>query len=65
MTGQLTKNDLYFKCFGNCFKIVLNKMIYKMTLLLLPWGSERDRKMVSEHGFQTSKCDTHKNQSVN
>ena len=39
-------------------------MIYKMTLLSLPRGLGRDRKKVSEHDFQTSICDTYKNQSV-
>ena len=32
-----------FKCFRNCFKISLNKMICKMTLIPLPWGSGRDK----------------------
>ena len=36
MTGQSTKNILYFKMLGNCFKIALNKIIYKMTFLALP-----------------------------
>ena len=29
-----------------------------MTLMTLPWGSGHDKKRVSEHNFQTSKCDT-------
>ena len=33
-----------FKCFGNYSKIVLNKIIYKIILLPLTRGSERDRK---------------------
>ena len=59
MTGQSIENILYFECFGNYFKIVLNKMIYKMTLLPLPRGLDRDKKMISEHDFQTSEFDTH------
>ena len=35
-------------------------MFYKMTLLTLPQGLGCDKKRVSEHGFQTSKCDTHR-----
>ena len=31
-------------------------MIYKITLLPLPRGSGHDRKMVSEHCFQTLEC---------
>ena len=42
MTGQSTENVLYFKCFGNYFKIALNKMIYKMTLLPLSRDSGHD-----------------------
>ena len=38
---------------SNYFKNVLNLMFYKMTLLPLPWSSGRDRKRVSEQGFQT------------
>ena len=67
MTGKLTVNVyIFFKCFGNgnYFKISLNKMIYKLTLLSLFRGLGRDKKMVSEHDFQTSECDTHKNQSM-
>ena len=30
--------------FGNCFKITLNKMLYKMKVLSLHRGSERDIK---------------------
>ena len=45
MTGQSTTTVFIFlKCFWkeNCFKIKLNKMIYKITLLPLHWGSGRD-----------------------
>ena len=43
-------NNLNF--FWKLFKIAPNKMIYTMTFLLLPQGSGRDSKRVSEHGFQ-------------
>ena len=48
MTSQLTENILYFKIFyilkyfGNYCEIVLNKLIYKMTLLSLSQGSKHE-----------------------
>ena len=59
MNDQSAKMFYILNCFGNCFKISLNKMIYKMTLLSLPQCSALDRKRVSEHDFQTSECETH------
>ena len=41
MTSRL-KMIYILKCFGNYFKIALNKLIYKMALLPLPRGSGRD-----------------------
>ena len=59
MTTIQLKMFYILKCFGDCFKIALNKMIYKMTVLPLPPGSRHDRKKVSEHDFQILEYDTH------